>query len=105
MFTSRDLCRGRSRRPSGDTSLDPILGASRGPNWSTIMFPSRDLCRGRRRSPSGGISLDPLLRASRGPNWSTIMFQVVICVVVGVGVRLVVQVGSDSGCKSGSELE
>jgi hypothetical protein len=70
MFPSHDLC--RSRSPSVGTSLDPILGASRGPNWHRIMFPSHDHCRGR--SVRGGTSLDTILGANRGPNWSTIMF-------------------------------
>jgi hypothetical protein len=73
MFPSRNLCRGRSQSPGGGTSLDPILGASRGPNWITIMFPSRDLCRGRSRSESGGTSLDQSLGSSRGPNWRSIV--------------------------------
>jgi hypothetical protein len=67
LFPSLDLCWGRSRSTSGGTSLDPILGASRGPKWRRIMFPSYDLCRSR--SPSGGTSLHPILDANRGPNW------------------------------------
>jgi hypothetical protein len=73
MFPSRDLCRGRSRIPSGGTSLDPVLGASWGPNWSTIIFPSRDLCRGRSGSPSGGTCQVPILGASPSPKWSAIV--------------------------------
>jgi hypothetical protein len=72
MFSSRYMCRGWSRRPSGGTSLDSILGASGGPSCRRIMFPCHDLCRGR--SASGGTSLDTNLGANRGPNWSTIMF-------------------------------
>jgi hypothetical protein len=70
---SRDPCRGRSRSASGGTSLDPILGGSRCPNWSRIMFPSRDPCRGRSRSPIGGTSLDLIHGAIRDPNWSRIV--------------------------------